>query len=59
MITRCDVCLMYFEDVYRSTICPHAAFAANDGDNYFSVHDDAYLSELPQGEEQDENQQQQ
>jgi len=44
MIVKCDVCSKWFEDVYRTIQCPHAAFLANDGDNNFAMHDDAYLS---------------
>ena len=47
MIVKCSTCGLYFEDVYRSTICPHAAFPANDGNNNFKVHEDAYRNELP------------
>jgi hypothetical protein len=47
MIVRCDDCGMWFEDVFRNTICPHEAFPANDGKNNFKVHDDAYLDKLP------------
>jgi hypothetical protein len=44
MIVKCLTCGVHYEDVYRSTLCPHEAFTANDGENNFSVHDDAYLS---------------
>lgn len=44
MIVHCETCKMWFEDVFRSTECPHAAFPANDGRNNFRVHEDAYLS---------------
>lgn len=47
MIVRCEDCLLYYEDEHRSTICPHAAFPANDGRNNFVTHNDAYLSETP------------
>jgi hypothetical protein len=51
MIIRCAKCDLWFEDVYRDTSCPHTAFPANDGDNNFVVHDDAYLSvETPSAE---------
>jgi hypothetical protein len=45
MITQCDKCKKYFEDIYRSYICPHNAFPANDGKNNFKVHNDAFLSD--------------
>ncbi len=35
---------MYLDDEFRTTVCPHEAFAANDGKNNFKVHNDAYLS---------------
>ena len=38
---------MHFDDEFRTTICPHEAFAANDGRNNFRVHEDAYLSTDP------------
>jgi hypothetical protein len=44
MIIKCEKCDKWFEDVYRSTQCPHQAFPANDGKNNFAVHDDAYIS---------------
>lgn len=44
MIVKCLECGVHYEDVYRDTDCPHKAFPANDGDNNFVVHDDAYLS---------------
>jgi hypothetical protein len=34
---------MAFEDKYRSTICPHDTFAANDGKNNFAHHPEAFL----------------
>jgi predicted nucleic acid-binding Zn-ribbon protein len=45
MIVQCDKCGTRFEDVYRSTLCPHAAFPANDGNNVFTVHEDSYIEE--------------
>ena len=47
MIVRCEQCLWYFDDEFRSTLCPHAAFPANDGQNNFEVHNDAYLEQIP------------
>ena len=44
MIIQCNHCQVYFEDEFRSTLCPHRAFLANDGRNNFSIHEDAYLS---------------
>lgn len=40
MIIKCTSCPKWFEDVFRSI-----AFPANDGNNNFAVHDDAYLSD--------------
>lgn len=49
MIIRCEKCAMYFDDEYRTTICFHDAFPANDGRNNFRVNESAYLdSEPPQ-----------
>lgn len=47
MIRKCEDCVMHYDDQYRTTICPHEAFPANDGHNNFSVHHDAYLSTVP------------
>src|SRR5258708_12808844 len=44
MIVRCAECRSYFEDVYRTKLCPHETFAANDGQNRFQHHPEAYLS---------------
>lgn len=44
MIIQCERCLMYFDDVYRSTICTHDTFLANDGSNNFAHHPESYLS---------------
>lgn len=44
MIVQCENCKVWFEDVYRSYVCPHRAFPANDGQNNFQVHEDSYLS---------------
>ena len=32
------------DDPVARTVCPHDAFPANDGNNVFVVHDEAYLS---------------
>jgi len=34
----CDKCRWSYDDQYRSTICPHPTFAANDGQNNFAHH---------------------
>lgn len=46
MIVQCTDCQMYFEDCYRSTICPHETFAANDGSNNFAHHPESHLSQI-------------
>lgn len=43
---QCQDCLRWFEDAYRSTICPHDTFAANDGENNFEHHPHSYLSHV-------------
>ena len=47
MIVKCQKCNRYFDDEFRTTICPHNAFSANDGNNNFEVHHDSYLSDEP------------
>ncbi len=44
MIVYCSECKKYFDDEFRLTYCPHKAFAANDGHNIFTVHEDSYRS---------------
>ena len=45
MLVRCEKCRKVFEDCYRSTICPHGTFPANDGMNNFLLHPEAYLAD--------------
>jgi hypothetical protein len=52
MIVQCEKCQRYFEDVYRSYVCPHDAFPANDGHNNFRVHNEAYIGNTAPGEQQ-------
>lgn len=47
MIVQCDKCKVYYDDEFRFTFCPHQAFNANDGNNNFKVHNDAYISKDP------------
>lgn len=47
MIVQCGDCSMFYDDVYRTTVCPHETFAANDGHNNFAHHPESYLSEEP------------
>lgn len=44
MIITCRTCAARFDDEFRSTICPHNTFAANDGENNFAHHPESYLS---------------
>jgi hypothetical protein len=45
MIVHCHECSRQFDDEFRSTICPHETFAANDGRNNFRHHPESYISE--------------
>lgn len=45
MIVKCPHCPMYFDDEFRTTVCPHEAFSANDGRGHFKKKETAYLSE--------------
>lgn len=47
MIVFCIAYTKYFDDEYRSTLCPHNTFPANDGNNNFHVHADSYLDSVP------------
>lgn len=38
MTRKCESCNWTYDDEFRSTICPHNLFPANDGQNNFSVH---------------------
>lgn len=57
MIVLCKSCDLHFDDEYRTTICPHQTFAANDGENNFAHHPNSYLedkrdkSRFPEGAE--------
>jgi hypothetical protein len=46
MIVTCSKCEARFDDEYRTTICPHETFAANDGQNNFAHHPEAYLAAM-------------
>lgn len=50
MIVQCQRCKMWFEGCYRSTLCPHRAFPANDGSNNFEVHENSWLDVNPPGD---------
>lgn len=43
MKTYCSRCDTRFDDEFRSTICPHETFAANDGKNNFAHHPESVL----------------
>lgn len=44
MIIICYDCDVRFDDEFRTTICPHRTFAANDGHNNFAHHPESYIS---------------
>lgn len=46
MIIMCKTCCARFDDEFRSTICPHATFAANDGHNNFAHHPESHLEPM-------------
>ena len=35
MKTKCRTCYVEYDDEFRSTLCPHLTFPANDGSNAF------------------------
>lgn len=43
MTRKCESCNWTYDDEFRSTICPHDTFAANDGNNNFAHHPDSVL----------------
>ena len=43
MIMQCQTCGIAFDDEFRTTICPHGTFAANDGANNFAHDTTSYL----------------
>lgn len=45
MIKQCDNCERWFDDAFRTTICPHETFPANVGENRFAHHPESYLSD--------------
>jgi hypothetical protein len=44
VIVGCPKCKRKFDDEFRTTICPHPTFAANDGKNNLKHHKDSYIS---------------
>lgn len=43
MTIECGNCGARFDDEFRTTICPHETFAANDGNNNFAHHPESIL----------------
>ena len=43
MIVACQTCRSTFDDEFRSTLCPHGTFPANDGRNGFAHHPESHL----------------
>lgn len=41
---HCEACGARFDDEFRTTVCPHGTFAANDGRNNFAHHPESHLS---------------
>jgi len=47
MIVKCDNCTLYYDDEFRTTICPHETFMANDGKNNFKYYINSYIGNNP------------
>jgi hypothetical protein len=45
MKIQCSKCNARFDDEFRTTICPHETFAANDGRNNFAHHPETPLDD--------------
>jgi len=43
MKVYCPQCDTRYDDEFRSTICPHDTFAANDGHNNFAHHPESLI----------------
>lgn len=43
MIVQCSQCGWTYDDKFRSTMCPHDLFPANDGDNNFTIHHESVI----------------
>lgn len=43
MVVKCETCCWQFDDEFRSYVCPHYTFPANDGNNIFKHHRDSTL----------------
>ena len=44
MIVKCPNCPKYFDDQFRTTLCPHDTFMANNGQNWFSYYPQSWLA---------------
>jgi hypothetical protein len=47
MIVLCPDCHAWFDDEFRTWVCPHDTFAANDGQNHFAHHPESVLEPEP------------
>lgn len=45
MKVQCERCNVRFDDQFRTTVCPHDCFLANDGKNNFHVHTEAFIDD--------------
>lgn len=45
MIVKCPSCPKFFDDQFRTTICPHDTFSANDGWNNFKHYPESWLAD--------------
>lgn len=43
MKVYCAQCDTRYDDEFRTTICPHETFAANDGKNNFAHHPESFI----------------
>ena len=48
MIVKCEICKARFDDEWRTTICPHETFPANDGRNNSAHNPAAFLEPVVQ-----------
>jgi hypothetical protein len=55
MIVRCPACDIYYDDEFRKSICTHATFLANDGQNNFRRYEESWYNiRLPSKNEANE-----
>lgn len=47
MHVLCGACGLRFDDEFRSYVCPHDTFPANDGANNHAHHPESYLERRP------------